>query len=263
MLGIKLDNGHTYELPGHASDITFRQFIDMRSTEQAFYEDGSFGYGSIPTVLAAIYGDDFVNSLDMYMPPNAEELRPIQPEFLTLESEVDTLSVYNHTLAVIESFEPTSADNVIKYRGEEYVLLVSDILKGDGKVKVSSGVVALELAAHFQALIETKGDIEGNYAFTLGLLEVATLARKRDELLPLNKNERERWLQERGKLFENLPLSEVLKVRFFFLRILRGSVKTLSMRLSGKYQASQSPKHQKSIKQRPKRKRFPLKKVKS
>lgn len=262
MLKLKLDDGREFELPGHASDITFRQFIDMRSTEHAFYEDHTFGYGSIPTVLAAIYGDDFVNALDMYMPPNADNCKPIRPEFLTLESEIDTLTIYNHTLAVIESYEPNSADNVIRYNGEEYVLLVTDILKGDGKVKVSSGVVALELAAHFQAMIDVKGDLEGNYAFTLGLLEVATIARKRDELLPLNKNERERWLQERGKLFENLPLSEVLKVRFFFLRILRGSVKTLSMKLSGRFPASQSPKHQKSTKQKPRRKRYPLKKGK-
>lgn len=259
MISYKLDNGKVCELPTSAYELKFRQFIDMRSAEQAFYEEGTFGYAAIPVILAAALGDELVNELDFYVPESADTARAIAAAPLQLGSEFDTLSVYCHLLYVIESYEPLADDNILRHDGEEYLLLAQDIIKGEGKVKVGPAIVSLELAKFYQTLIDQRGDIEGNYAFSLGLLEVAALARKRDEMLPLNTNERSKWLETRGKLIEDMPLSEVLKVRFFFLRILRGYTKTQGTQRSGKSQHSVGPKQKKNAKQKPKRKRSPLK----
>jgi len=260
MITYRLDNGKTCELPTVASELRFRQFIDMKAVEQAYFADQTFGYRALPMILEPIIGAEALNELEMYEPASGETPRPIQPEFLTIDMEFDTLSVYNHIYAVIESYRPESADNVIEYAGERYLLDSTDILKGTGKVKVGAAIVAMELGKHFQKLIDIKGDMEGNFAFSLGLLEIAVLARREGEVLPINVSERDKWLEERGRLFEDLPLSEVLKVRFFFRRTLRGYIKTRDTLLSGMSSASPSRQHHKSAKPKPKRRKFPTKK---
>lgn len=259
MIQYNLDNNISIELPEHARELKFRQFIDMKATEQAFYADDTFGYAAIPVILASALGDLVVNMLDIYIPASSDNMRKIEPKFLSIDDEFDTLSVYCHLLYVIESYKPDSSDNIIEWHGEKFYLLASDIIKGEGKIKVGPAIVALELSKHFQGLIDKKGDSEGNYAFSLGLLELATLARKENEMLPLNMNERDKWLAERGKLFEEIPLSEILKVRFFFLRTLRGYIKTLDIQLSGRYHNSILVQQPKKWKPKLKRKRYPHK----
>lgn len=71
--------------------------------------------------------------------------------------------------------------------------------------------------------LEAAGDPNGNLAFMLSKRQMAVLARKEGERLPLNKAERDAFLTAREKLFSEITLDIYLDVRFFLLAILKGS----------------------------------------
>ncbi len=57
---------------------------------------------------------------------------------------------------------------------------------------------------------------------------IAVLCKHKDEELPLKSLAREKWIAERSKLFEELPVSEALNVAFFLLRRKNTSLEDLN-----------------------------------
>ena len=89
------------------------------------------------------------------------------------------------------------------------------INKTDNKEYAIKVIEVKKFQQKFGKAIE-KGDIEGNLAFTLGLSELAVVLRKNNETLPIDIAKREAFYKKRQLLFQSLPMTTVVDIRYFF-----------------------------------------------
>lgn len=95
----------------------------------------------------------------------------------------------------------------------------------DDQLKIAGYAVdPSEQLQRFETLeLEKAGDPDGSLIFTTFLKTLAILARKEDEVLPVNDSEREAWIQNRAVHFSEIDTKTALNIDFFLTSILQNS----------------------------------------
>lgn len=193
--------------------------------------------------------DGDVKSLAYALPDDSLEDLFNRGFFLTFGEDVTIQRLYVHLNTIIDNFydEEAANGNSVNYSIEWYetkrkrkpcTYIVNRqkaqvIITGDAtKFTTGETIEIKEWQRLTMQAVENRGDLEGNFAFTLGLAEFAILVRKPGEELPFNKAERDAFIKKRMEIFETLPTSDVLKVRFFLLRILNDWLKAKALERS-------------------------------
>ena len=252
--------GKSYEVdvPYTGYEITYCQFIDFREAEQvAFGEDAEVDPGSsrIACVQSVCSGD--IDVLPYSLPDDAY----LPEDFMVgLNEDLSIMKLYKHLVTVIQTFK-VEKDGKTKLRGPEIDYTYSTIYKGDeyfitperaelmyARRPYRAGewieAVELERLLEFKKNLD-KGNDGGALEFRMTLMQMAVILRKKDEKLPLNVAERNKFMNERAVHFKDLPLHTVLSVRDFFLT----SMKSYFMN-----QHSKSSSKAKPEKERPRKK---------
>lgn len=106
----------------------------------------------------------------------------------------------------------------------------------EGKLKTYTVLEFIEVSETERWLdkeIKEKGDLYGELEFERELRVLAVLLRKEGEELPINVRERKKWIENRAKSFQRMPMDVVLGVRFFLSSIWEGFKMSLFMVHSG------------------------------
>lgn len=244
---IQLDNGSKFTVPSTVKDILFQRFVDATTLEQALLKEEIFGYDTLIDILDCYFPDQDLINVEY------DDVTKLGAKFLIPGDPFTTVTLYNHVVAVINHFKTNIKDWSIKHKGQTFYIASRKELYPSNKLTVGESLTMLELSRRIKKLIDRKGDADGNYEFSLGLEEIAILARKQGEMLPINPSDRLEFIKNRAEFFKDCPLSEILKVRFFFIHTSRVYMKTLDIKAFGKEWSSQPPEQKK--KGKPKRKR--------
>jgi hypothetical protein len=226
---VNLGNNKRFKVPQTASDITFQQFVDATAMEQALLKDEEFGYHNLIDILSCYFPDEDLSLVEY------DDITPIGSKFLIPGDEFTTVTLYNHVVAVINSYSIDAIKQFsITHKGELFFIAAQEEIFPTRKLTVGESLTMLELSRRVQKLVDKKGDADGNYEFSLGLEEIAILARKKGEMLPIKSKDRTDFIRKRAEVFSDCPLSEILKIRFFFTHFYRKYVKILDTNHSGK-----------------------------
>jgi len=146
------------------------------------------------------------------------------------ELTICRLLVYHSVLFsdYVKGLAVPTVDFSTEYKGETYYLepatakTLAEIATGRPRtkypVKTIMEVSEWERVFAMKTEIE-KGDSDGAIQFHLDMVTMAILLRKKGEEMPLNKTEREAWIDERAQHFQGLPLGTFFQVRFFLTTI--------------------------------------------
>ena len=245
---VNLGNNKKFKIPQTASDILFQQFVDATAMEQALLKDEEFGYDTLIDVLTCYFPDEDLSLVEY------DSVTPIGSKFLIPGDDFTTVTLYNHIVAVINSYSIDSIKQFsITHKGELFFIAAQEEIFPTRKLTVGESLTMLELSRRVQKLVDKKGDADGNYEFSLGLEEIAILARKKGEMLPVKTKDRTDFIKQRAEFFADCPLSEILKVRFFFTHFYRKLIKTLDTNHSGNALSFQRQVPKRNVKRKRKR----------
>ena len=248
------------EFPIAVHEITWEQFNDIRVIEQKFFkantpepdsEENEAGDTektpepeTVITPAAALQNisesvNHVVDLLDIVMDGDWGEIPFSQPgdnmaqlfkDGFTynienaFDSDVTLMRLYVHIMNTIQYYKPVKPflKYSLKWKGETYYIDPTEAFNALSGIDYTVGetITVLEFQKKAQEKIAEKGDGSGNIGFNLGIQEVAILLRKKNEKLPFKRRERIRFIDQRARLFTDLPLDEILNIRFFFLNIL-------------------------------------------
>jgi len=255
-MNTQTDTGADFFIPLSCMDITYKQFIEFRAAEQEFFkanqpdeddqgedegseEDNSAGEPNYtdPEYINKIERSTFhmVNVCSMLCRGPIESIpiaiagdnvaQLIESGFtFGFNDEVTLIRLYCHIVNLINGYKPHKPTKDYQYTwlGVEYFIDPNeayDALTGQSHT-VGEALTVLQLQKQAVAVIEQKGDKDGNVSFNLGLGELAVLLRPKGVKVPVSKKERTAFINRQKKIFEDLPLSVVLDVRFFLLHTL-------------------------------------------
>lgn len=202
-------------IPISVSDITYERFIELKKVDQAFLQE--------PTIEKLMQVSKFWHGHDVTMGDIPE------PTFMyNIGDEVTHARTYYHVLNLINSYEP-QLTKTFQHKGKTWYVnpVVSD------KMTVNEYIISAECQRRLNEIIESdeKRDLEGQFEFSFNLKQFAALCRLKGENIPIDKNERDKWLNERMKVFEDIPMNVVLDVNAFFLSTISDYGKTMNLPL--------------------------------
>jgi len=141
-------------------------------------------------------------------------------------------SVFRSFIAVLP---PVGEPLTFTYQGETYLLKAKSVERAytqdQAKLTTNEVFEVIETRRIIEKATEVRGDPEGALEFQMNLALVAALARKENEPLPVNPAERRRFVDGRALLFKGLPMSDVYRIRAFFLRTLTDLLTSMTMQL--------------------------------
>jgi hypothetical protein len=236
------DTGKELFIPADCSEIKFSQYIEMSKREQKFFEcnkaagddvleRADINVEYVMECVSAICGDVG----DMVYNDGADVEQMVNRGYNALlpsnmGQELTVARLYAHIVTLISSYEPKQLplDMVFEWGGSTYTINKDEAARSLLNIPLTAGevVVTLELQKKTAKMVQKKGDVDGNFAFNLGIQEFAVLVRKLGERLPSNRRERISFIDKRSRLFATLPMDIVLDVRFFLLRTLKDYIKT-------------------------------------
>lgn len=240
----ELDGEHkSINIPFSCEEISFNDFCDFKSFESKFFEaiksddrdDSEVSSLMLRTVSTMIKGD--VSSLPLSINEGIDELFENQFQ-LSINEELSVVRLYVHLVNLIQSFTPEEIPSSVydfNHAGDSFKIKsapAARILSGRS-LTVGESIELLEYQRRANNSIKQGNDI-GNIEFNLGLTEFAILVRKENEPLPSGRRQLDKFISDRKQLFKSLPLSEVLSIRFFFIRALLELKKIRTTNFSGK-----------------------------
>lgn len=129
--------------------------------------------------------------------------------------EISVQGLHEHLVRLINEYKPKDLESVIlPIDGKECELSVQQAAFGINTLTTGEYLTFREYSNRISGEM-AKGDVDGNFAFTLDAVMLAILLRKKDEELPVNKRERERFIENRSNQFGKIPLDAYLDVAFF------------------------------------------------
>lgn len=198
------------ELPDTVAEITFGQFIDFKQSESAFFE-----------------AEELIDRYAAMMEAAAHIAKGnIDPLPITgKDDEISIEFIYRYIVGLINSYNPEASLDAFSFRVAHHGE-VFEVAGNADKIMTGFGLTAgevIEVMEYRRRAGRMTTEIDaGNIGFSLGLSELAILLRKPGEKLPVSKAERTTFIEERRKLFEDLPMDAVLNVRFFLtLKLLK------------------------------------------
>ena len=138
--------------------------------------------------------------------------------------DLSIIRMYAHIITMIRAYKPSRIPETFSLRFKGLLFRLtrkSAITMLTGKaLTIGEAVEVLEYQRRFAENIKNKPLEVGNLDFTLGLSEFAILVRKKGERLPWDRSLLNKFIEDRRKFFMDLPLSDVLSLRFFLLNAL-------------------------------------------
>ena len=233
---VNLDDGTKLTIPFSTDDISFADFCDFKAKEAAFIDEikEDFEYG-LPEVIEQIVKGDITNI--PYSIENESIITLIENDFFfEFDNEISIGRLYAHIITLlkrvdIENLPKSKTQILIHGADEKYVIDSVRAVRLMTETNLTAGemVETLEFQRRFLAVRENANlqDV-ASIDFELGLTEVAILCRKEDEKLPHRKVEFDEWLKKRVTDIQKIPLTDVLRIRFFLLSCLIDFVQTES-----------------------------------
>jgi len=236
---VALDGGGILEIPFSTDDISFADFCEFKAKETLFFEAlKGDDHDAADAVMILIEVVEQVVKGDLSDIPFAVDgenvLDLMQSDFVfNFDDELSITRIYAHIITLLKRVDIENLDNGKEIRiknGEvEYVLDSVRAVRLMTETNVTAGEMleTLEFQKRFFGNSE-KANLNDvtNLDFELGLTEVAILCRKEGEKLPWRKAELDNWLQKRIHEIKDIPLSDVLRIRFFLLDSLTNFVQT-------------------------------------
>lgn len=236
---VALDGGGILEIPFSIDDISFADFCDFKAKETLFFEAlKGDDHDAADAVMILIEVVEQVVKGDLSDIPFAVDgenvLDLMQSDFVfNFDDELSITRIYAHIITLLKRVDIENLDNGkeirIKNGEHEYVLDSVRAVRLMTETNVTAGEMleTLEFQKRFFGNSE-KANLNDvtNLDFELGLTEVAILCRKEGEKLPWRKAEFDNWLQKRIHEIKDIPLSDVLRIRFFLLDSLTNFVQT-------------------------------------
>ena len=234
--------GVALNIPFTCSEITWKQHCESLGVESRYIvKDEETGETEIPAESVAEFYLEYNATLikgDVHKVPHrlTEDIgRNLVGEMYIIQpgDEISQERLYAHLVTVVESYEGT---HKVKYeqgwRPSEYRVKIGKEmfyietsrarrLFKDESYTTGEVVEVKEFRRKLGQQIEETGDREGQLAFNLGASVLAILLRKRGENLPYRKEEREKFINRRAKLFSELPLSVHRDCCFFLTTTLQ------------------------------------------
>lgn len=164
----------------------------------------------------------FVNEWREYMLNVARFWTELPDYFLGELTEEEVIFIYHLINRHVFSFTYNEAKTSFELKGETYYYPPAainhfsnqrDYMKG---VRVIDSIEAMQFEMYYRQLGESRWAVLPYVA--------AVLCKKQGEQLPLKSADREQWIAERAKLFEQLPMDEAMNVAFFL--IMRNRIST-------------------------------------
>lgn len=218
------------DVPLHPSEIPFSDFCDFRGAENAYWDINKEAdpddpepvnallralkcvvSGDLDKLPFSIPGDDFQDLVDTGFQ-------------VQVGVELSILRVYAHFVVMVQDYKPESIPETfrLKWHGKKYIVKSGEAARVLTNRPLTTGetIEALEYQRRAGKAAELKPGEMGNIEFTLGLTEFAILVRKIGEKLPIERKDLDRFINQRQRLFKNLPLDKVIDLRFFLLNAL-------------------------------------------
>lgn len=188
------------KIPLSCDEISLNNWADYRIAEDKFIESNEL-FDLIDS-MKTLYSDQDLGDLEVGKAGD-ELILGRKPTFMGL---------YKHTTQLINGFKPDilTCPFSYEYLGEEYFISAADtaLVAGLHPITVNEAVTLLEL---------TRRAGEGYEAlYSLSIMHLAVLLRKKDEQLPLSIADRERFINNRMQLFKDAPMSLALNVQAYF-----------------------------------------------
>ena len=254
-----LEGGGFIDFPIDLDRLKFGQYTDFKACEAQFFESNSvlpegvdpdeFDEDELEELKQLIIDDNTatehlieavsylvegdVDLLDFSLPGDKLDELIDGGYIIKPGDDISTLRVYAHIITLINAYhedkdKAVDKDFSLEWKGETYYIQSEAISKQLQNVTMTNGEVLtiLELNRLADRKLQKYGDLDGNIEFNMGLEEVAILLRKKDERLPVNRRKRIRFIDERKKVFEDIPLTTALGISFFLARTLIKSVQT-------------------------------------
>lgn len=260
----------TCNIPMTVEEMTYSQFLDMKAAEKN--HSGDFRNVIIESIIPYLKDPN-----DAYDMPFGEDKEDAQYRPLVVGDDITATGLYLHLLYLIETYKGRVKDKDLIYefehKGEKYQVNERGIKALSGMAFTVGEVVEVlqyqKLYTDMQRQFEKQNemqtgqtgifDLDCAMEFKLGLQEIAVLARKKDEKLPVIKREKDAFIVERMQVFQDLPMSIVLDIRFFLLSGLKKLAATqITASIFGDVSGLVKTKQKKKQSQRAKPKRLKL-----
>lgn len=236
MIEITLGTGEIIKLPVTVDDAPAKAWFQMSAFERelelkgADVEPVDFIAQITAAVRSIVDFPDFI-AFGLPLASLAKKEWMLEPAFIVpldkKQIKPTVLGMYRHLLWVVHSFQPVEFP--IEYKGLEWnVTPHAEKLAYPGEFTAQETVETLKLEQMFEKELEAarKGDVFNFGAiassdFGLEMYQIALLLRPVDEdgvieSLPMGEVAVENYINERVTELEDLPMSVILSVRFFF-----------------------------------------------
>lgn len=236
MIELTLGTGEVIKLPVTVDDAPAKAWFQMAAFERELELRGADvePVDFIAQITSAVRSVvDFPETMTFGLPSKSLEKKEwmLEPAFIVpldrKQIKPTILGFYRHLLWVVRSFEPVEFP--IEYKGVEWnVTPNAEKLAYPGEFTAQETVEVLKLEQMFEKELETarKGEIFDFGAiassdFGLEMYQIALLLRPVNdegliEPLPMGEVAVETYINNRVKELEELPMSVILSVRFFF-----------------------------------------------
>ena len=157
----------------------------------------------------------FVNEWRDFMLDVARFWTQLPEDYLAELTEEEVIFVYHLINRHVFTFQYDENKTGFQLDGETYhyppaainpFSTQRDYMKG---TRVIDSIEAMQFEMYYRQLGESRWAVLPHVA--------AILCKKEGEQLPLKSSEREQWIADRAKLFEQLPMDEALNIAFFLI----------------------------------------------
>jgi hypothetical protein len=257
--------GKEYKItgPSHVEEILYSAWIDFRlvwekysALEKEQKKDEAFQAKHILEGLSHFYSGDLekIPLRPDYLPPDVDFKDADEIQGPPLLEDISLYGLWAYLIQIVGDYFPQadepypdylsrivslggiSKDFRFEYKGKTFVIdhreaadEILGIKRGEfSGYRPSTGeaIEALSIDSAINRVIDKEGDPDGGLSFVRDLHMIAVLAREKGRLLPSDPLELERYIEQQGKFFEDLPMPIVLGVKGFFLTITK-SLKAL------------------------------------
>lgn len=232
------EKDYDFYLPYDAGEIKFSQYIDYITLKKKYFsideDTNEMSLNNddeyIPYLIEAIQvicGEgEYWKDIPISEPSDLDIIEDVEYFFDYEREDLTIYKLYTHINNILTNPDIPEVDSTygIKYKGEEYFLnyneVVGTFLGKDMKYNTGEVLTILEAQRLGNQAIERHGDPNGSIEFTVSLNEMAVLLRKKGEVLPSSKQDRDKFINSRSALFADLTMDVVFICKGFFFAIL-------------------------------------------
>lgn len=220
---------YEYTFPATAYEMSYAVYIDIKKAEEAYFkanqdqDDLGASNRMIEVVALGVSGDLTVLPFEL----EGDDLS----HFESIESPLAGISIvrlYKHLVDIVNDFDAKvdiTEPLEITYKGDEYQISQQAVVKwmvsgiSTKGFTIGEIVEAAAIDHYMTSAIKKDGDPEGSIEYERELRVMAVLLRKPGEELPSFKVARMKFVEERAIYFQDMMMSDVLRVRFFLSSI--------------------------------------------